>query len=409
MNDQPDKAAPQTLPIRKVLGTGHFRLVLIAVIISALGLLLSGGILIRHHEALNIQLASRTIAYAVEPALVFGDRESADQAVSSVSTVSSIERALVQDIDGNVLARWDRQDGNGGSAQDAINSLIWPSPMQTAVAYEGESIGTVVVYGNANALLKFALAGLSIAVFCVGLTLVAAHILARKLNDLVSRPLENLANLADEVSRHRDFSRRMPPYQISEVNRLTTGFNSLLGELQGWQESVSDEKSLLEFQIEHDPLTNLGNRIRFEKVLVEMIERANIRGEHFSVLFIDLDRFKSINDSYGHPTGDKILGEFAKRLLNNIRGNDRVFRLGGDEFAILLDPAQERLQAHQIAARIHAAMLPPIILASGERIPLSASIGIANYPEDGSNSEQLLQHADAEMYQDKMRGEDVAQ
>jgi diguanylate cyclase (GGDEF)-like protein len=127
----------------------------------------------------------------------------------------------------------------------------------------------------------------------------------------------------------------------------------------------------------NDPLTGLANRARFHHLTDEALRRPQRRSAHVAVIYLDLDNFKTINDSLGHLQGDQLLIEFAARLLNATRGCDTVSRLGGDEFAVLLEGMSREEDAIPVAERITAAMQKPFHLGGAE-IVIGASIGIAH-------------------------------
>jgi diguanylate cyclase (GGDEF)-like protein/PAS domain S-box-containing protein len=167
-----------------------------------------------------------------------------------------------------------------------------------------------------------------------------------------------------------------------------------------------DYESALEFLANHDPLTNLPNRILLNNRLQEALDRAQERNTSVCVMFVDLDRFKVINDSLGHEVGDRVLQKVAKRLLSGIHPADVVARLGGDEFTIAI----ERLnggteEAALIAQRLLDALLNPMQI-DGHQLYISASIGISFYPQDGKDANTLLKHADTAMYRAKEEGRD---
>ncbi|RME32440.1 MAG: EAL domain-containing protein [Gammaproteobacteria bacterium] len=155
-----------------------------------------------------------------------------------------------------------------------------------------------------------------------------------------------------------------------------------------------------------DTLTGLANRTRLQDHLQHALARARREAEGLALLFVDLDRFKAINDTLGHGVGDEVLREIGRRLTGSLREEDLAARLGGDEFVVLL-PAGERgevmSQARHVAEKLLDAIAAPL-RAGEQEFHLSASIGIALFPDDADTAEDLLQYADATMYQAK-RGE----
>ena len=159
----------------------------------------------------------------------------------------------------------------------------------------------------------------------------------------------------------------------------------------------------LKFMAHHDPLTHLPNRVLFQDRCNEALLRAQRHGTLAAILFVDLDRFKTINDSLGHPTGDALLQAAAGRLGECVRASDTVARSGGDEFTILLDELRDAEDAAVVAQKILEALQRPFVL-SGHELVISASIGISSFPVDGTNTEALLKNADAAMYRAKEQG-----
>ena len=164
----------------------------------------------------------------------------------------------------------------------------------------------------------------------------------------------------------------------------------------------SEEKLL--FDAFHDNLTGLPNRALFMDRLTQALERKKRRNDYkFAVLFLDLDRFKVINDSLGHPIGDKLLVICARILENSLRSIDTVSRLGGDEFVLLLDDIKHIDYAQEVAERIQQAFRTPVPL-DGHNVVVSASIGIVLSTLDHDNSDDILRDADIAMYKAKTLG-----
>jgi diguanylate cyclase (GGDEF)-like protein len=153
----------------------------------------------------------------------------------------------------------------------------------------------------------------------------------------------------------------------------------------------------------HDALTGLPNRVLLEDRLSQAIAHAARDGHSFALAVFDLDRFKVINDSFGHATGDALLKEVASRLQGVARSIDTVVRLGGDEFVMIIDNLAQAADAESVAQRAVAALRVPLRIGEHD-IHTSASVGIALYPQDGNSVESLMAHADAAMYCVKQHG-----
>lgn len=159
----------------------------------------------------------------------------------------------------------------------------------------------------------------------------------------------------------------------------------------------------LEFLAHHDPLTELPNRMLFEDRLSHALQTAHRQQGMVALLFLDLDRFKIINDTMGHQCGDTLLQMVAERLQGCLREQDTVARLGGDEFTIILENIHDIDEITAVAKKIQAALASPIYI-DGQQFYITTSIGISLYPNDGTNSEALVKNADTAMYRAKEKG-----
>lgn len=168
-------------------------------------------------------------------------------------------------------------------------------------------------------------------------------------------------------------------------------------------EQLQQQKNRLDHQAHHDALTGLPNRVLFIDRLNQAIKQAKRERFKVAVLFVDLDRFKEINDSLGHSVGDDILIDIAQRLKSSIRTVDTVARLGGDEFTIIVSHIDNTSSVIEVGQKLIDVLGKKIIYAEHE-FYVSASIGISIYPEDGDNSEILIRNADSAMYQAKEVG-----
>lgn len=166
---------------------------------------------------------------------------------------------------------------------------------------------------------------------------------------------------------------------------------------------MESELYRLQHQAFHDPLTGLPNRALLDDRLEQAIAQAQRTSRRVAVLFLDLDRFKSINDLHGHDSGDRVLKEVARRFSAALRSADTLARLGGDEFVAIIPQVDTPLAIAAVVDKLQAALLPPFSI-DGCRVHLGVSVGCAVFPDDGLSPEALLESADAAMYQHKHRG-----
>jgi len=163
-------------------------------------------------------------------------------------------------------------------------------------------------------------------------------------------------------------------------------------------------KSELERLAHHDALTDLPNRLLLQSRLEHAVRRG-VRGDELgAVLFIDLDRFKQVNDRYGHKVGDDLLVAVTKRLLKRLRDSDTLARLGGDEFILLLEDIPSRESAECVAKEVLRQLHAPFDLVDGQRLEIGGSIGISLFPGDGLLPDQLIENADTALYRAKADG-----
>jgi len=183
---------------------------------------------------------------------------------------------------------------------------------------------------------------------------------------------------------------------IVEIARDVTGHVSARRELE-------EQKVSLQKLAHHDALTGLPNRLLFLDRLQQAVRKAHRANSQLAILFIDLDRFKQINDSLGHAQGDTVLKAVARRLEDCLREDDVVARLGGDEFTIIMDSLHNARHATTMAQKVIRAVQRPVRHKEHE-LYVSASVGISLYPQDGEDAEVLLRNADAAMYKAKGEG-----
>ena len=192
------------------------------------------------------------------------------------------------------------------------------------------------------------------------------------------------------------------------VCQALIGLGMVVWLLEEERERVVAASQRIEHLAFHDALTDLPNRNLFLDHLGLALRRAGRTGTRVAVMFLDLDRFKVINDSLGHASGDELLQGAAERLRRSVRGGDTVARMGGDEFAVLLTGVGGDREVLQVADRILAAIRRPF-LVGGREVFVAGSLGVSRSPEDGDDPEALLLRADLAMYRAKERGRDNVQ
>lgn len=205
------------------------------------------------------------------------------------------------------------------------------------------------------------------------------------------------------IHKRKDASEYHVHSHIHKINYQDTATYVIFGT------DVTIQKELekrLEHQATHDALTSLPNRFLFHDRLAQLIKTSQRDSQKFALLFIDLDKFKIINDSLGHAIGDEVLREIALRLRKSIRGSDTLARLGGDEFTVILGNIKENAIIPKICKKIIFEIKKPIVVGE-HTLHISSSIGISKYPKDSCVDAELIQYADVAMYNAKEDGRDT--
>ncbi|KAB8050018.1 diguanylate cyclase [Janthinobacterium rivuli] len=400
MNSKPARKLRPTLD--SVLRRAHLSVSLIAVLAAGLTLTAVALLALRVYSDQNLRLVARSMSYTVEGAVVFGDSMAAKEALALIGVNEDVDQARVSDQAGKVLAHWERgQHGTRYVIERALTGWMLPDSLTFPIMRNEQAIGNITLVPHSRSLLPFLLSGLSCLLACLVLSLVVAVRLSRRMETEITSPLRHLAETAHRVRRDRSFELRVPPANIAELNQINDDFNALLDELEAWQSHLQKEHASLSHRANHDSLTGLSNRAFMEAELERAILEARVGNGKVAVLFLDSDRFKYINDTFGHASGDRVLVTIAARIKQQLREGDLVARLGGDEFAILLKPLRNSSDAMHIADNIIAAMAQAIDLPTGNSIVSSLTIGVAVFPDHAIDAVSLVGAADEAMYRAK--------
>lgn len=391
-----------------VIGRGHLIVALVAVAMASVSLTLLGVLALRVYADHNLHLIARSISYTVEAAVVFNDKAAATEALAIIAATEEVADARVLDAQGQLIAQWQRAEtGLFSELEMQITRAILEKPVSLPIEHQDREIGRVLLIGHGGSLMRFLLSGLAGILICTALSAWIALHLARRLLRGITGPLQSLAAVAHAARSERDFDRRVPPARIAELDNLGSDFNALLGEMEAWQSHLQSENESLAHQANHDSLTGLPNRAFFEGRLIRALRSAAKAKEQVAVLYLDSDRFKEINDSFGHAAGDAVLVAVAERVRAQLREDDLVARLGGDEFALLQRGVSDGDSAYRLADRLVQALSRPTEIEA-HALQIGASIGIVLSPGDGTEAEELLRKADSAMYLAKATGRGCA-
>lgn len=237
----------------------------------------------------------------------------------------------------------------------------------------------------------------SIVVYTLVVIVLVFAMLYLKLRYLVAQPIANLVSVIRSVTLDMDLSRRVSGSNwLVELKHLAEYFNHLL-------QMVQEYNAKLEELSVRDPLTGLYNRRKFHEFLRYEIIRAERHRQGFSVIMIDLDNFKYINDTFGHPIGDMVLKELTAMLGEGLRRGDVLARMGGDEFAIIL-PETPAASGLQVANKLHQTLIGREFELPVGKIRSTASFSMVSYPEDGKTEEDIYTAMDVVLYKAKKHG-----
>ena len=215
----------------------------------------------------------------------------------------------------------------------------------------------------------------------------------------IHKALEQSAHVEQQVQECAD--------DLHQVNRNLAKEIGARQKLEKRLDDTAAQEEKNRYLAYHDTITGLANRSLFNDRIEQALAQSERHERAFAVLFIDLDKFKVINDSFGHGAGDKVLQAVATRLLACVREEDTVSRIGGDEFLCLLMEVNDVADVAHIAEAIGRATAESVSLGETQ-LKVTASIGIAIYPRDGTTAEALIKNADSSMYRAKQNGEGYA-
>jgi len=270
--------------------------------------------------------------------------------------------------------------GLGGEAYETrLSTLATPGPSRVMAVLQRPVAEALAPFRRITATY-FALTLAGLALLVAGTLVIARGI---------TRPVRRLADAASRV-QEGDYRRHVDVQRADEIGQLAESFNHMLDGI------VSREAQILRLAYE-DPLTGLPNRAMFQEQLAKAVDAARAEDGHAAVLLFDMDRFKAINDTMGHPVGDQVLRDVAARVRAALAGRETLARLGGDEFAVLLAPGGDERGARAAASRILAALEAPVAV-EGQAMDIAASIGIALFPGHGDDAPSLMRAADVAMY-----------
>ncbi|MGI1943445.1 putative bifunctional diguanylate cyclase/phosphodiesterase [Shewanella glacialipiscicola] len=338
------------------------------------------------------------------------DDNLARQTLEGAIKVEHVSSAVIELDDGSMFVSVSNNKKNDSLTFSSISNKLFNNlkeisrPLYRPFYFEGtqkqQLIGTLTVFYDTQELTNSLFSQLQFSFFA---TLIRALLLTLVLSVVFHRfltqPIARISEAIDKIDPDSPDENLLPisdAHEDDELGLVTTKFNQILIQF-------SQTQSKLRKMATRDPLTGLPNRTLLLETIAVTIQRSRLQKRSFALMFIDLDRFKNINDSLGHTLGDQFLARIARMLERFVGDKGTVSRLGGDEFVILADTIHSPDEAADFVRKLLIQLNIPIQL-NEHAIHPAASIGISIYPEDGSTAEDLIRHADIAMYSAKAAG-----
>ncbi|MEE4254045.1 MAG: EAL domain-containing protein [Desulfuromusa sp.] len=360
----------------------------------------------------DAQVLSRSISKNCAVAMNHNDQEAATFALEPLAATHRVLGARLFDQEQNVFAEYYRNLARDPENDELkVETLLRQGhifyqkhlDVFEPISYEGKVLGQLMLRMDLvkvnDILIRYTWIG--VAVFLLYSLL--AFLLASSLQRLISAPIKSLLLSMQTISKEKNYSLRVEKTSHDELGSLFDGFNEMLAEIEIRDQELKSSEAHLEHLANHDSLTQVANRLLFHDRLEHSLARAKRIKSRLAILFIDLDRFKNINDSLGHDIGDQVLCAVADRLSGLIREADTLARVGGDEFAIILDQVKRTNDVGRYVQKLLREVSNPIEI-SGNSLHVTASVGVSLYPENGEDADSLVKAADTSMYQGKYGG-----
>jgi diguanylate cyclase (GGDEF)-like protein len=338
----------------------------------------------------------------VAAATAFSDAESALEILQALHASANVVQATLLLSDGTQLAHYGKADASPSGISNSVGSDQSVATgqiirIERVVRLKQDVVGWLEIETSMHPLIERLRLYLVINLLSLTVGIVVAYPLSQKLKDSIVVPLSELMAVANQVTQHQNYTQpRRVNDSDDEVGSLSRAFDSMLSRIH--------ERDLkLSHLAYYDNVTGLTNRHYFMERLGQAVSNSQRYGTHCCLMFIDLDNFKTVNDTYGHQVGDDLLRAVAKELTEVLRDNDVVCRIGGDEFSVIIENNKDMAGPSIMAQKIVTKISTPMRL-HGEEVHIGASIGLSACPESATSVADLLRNADTAMYRAKESG-----
>ncbi|MFZ6648707.1 diguanylate cyclase domain-containing protein [Undibacterium sp. TJN25] len=410
------------LPLARKFSGYNFATIL-ASLLATLACLLTISLFIAERHVRNEVISEAgMLAASLAPSVSIQDAAAARNQILQSSSRPGLQSVNVYDVQGRSFANWSvlsQFNGPAGADMLVMDKSVHTSwsisqlSVATPIILEDEIVGRLQLHTSIfsiyQELLVLLLSGLVLSAVAA---LLACYRLTR-LQIQALEPVHELVTVSEQVVNLNDYSMRIWNDGEHEFAPLIQHFNQMLARIDNWESSEDiairqqrEEEQKTDILDNHDSLTRLPNRHYFHRVLVHHVDEAAETGELAALMFIDLDNFKFINDEFGYEAGDFVLTTIAGRLATTLRGTDTLCRIGGDEFAAILPQVGSIQLAESLADRLLAGIRQPILLY-GQKLAVSASIGLTCAPLHAQEQRQLLRNGDLALAAAKAAGKDI--
>ncbi len=366
----------------------------------------------------SIQSKASIVSSSVSSALVFDDNDSALGILREIHKHPDYRYVQIYSADHKLFAEEKRNAdlvplafSSVKDGSEEVGDLVF---YKKAIFFDSELIGHIVLCASTESFQGRKARLRWILISAAALTSVLVFFISLRPQREMGRPIRALIDLVRYVKENQVYDRRLQIDREDDIGDLASGVNQMLDTIEHQHKQTELHAEELESLVElrtkqlferanYDILTRLPNRHLLVEHLEEAISKADRCGNSSAVLFLDLNRFKVINDSLGHAIGDKLLKIVAYKLCYALRKVDCVSRWGGDEFVVVVQDVTSRENVEVLCEKIIEVINEPCVI-DDHQLHVSASIGVSIYPEHGTDSSALLKHADTSMYLAKQQG-----